>query len=195
MFAKRLAAISALVFTVALPLQVRAAAVGAAPAIKVYGNPTITNAGKILRFALPAAAAGIALWKNDYNGFYQLAASYITAIGITYGLKHVIREQRPDHSNWQSMPSDSAASASAGAAFLWRRYGWQYGIPAEALSVFVGYSRTQAHLHHWYDVIAGDAVAWGVNMLFVSHYHPDNRYHIGFGASPNGVSVNFAMNM
>ena len=145
MFAKRLAAVSTLALAVALPLRAQAATTPA-PVIKVYGNPTITNAGKILRFALPAAAAGIALWKNDYNGFYQLAASYITTIGITYGLKHVIREQRPDHSNWQSMPSDSSASASAGAAFLWRRYGWKYGIPAEALSVFVGYSRTQAHL-------------------------------------------------
>ena len=43
-----------------------------------------------------------------------------------------IQEQRPDKSDFQSMPSDTAALAFAPAQFLWDRYGWEYGVPAYA---------------------------------------------------------------
>ena len=56
----------------------------------------------------------------------------VATVGIAYGLKQVIREQRPDGSDFKSLPSDTSALAFAPAQFLWDRYGWQYGLPAFA---------------------------------------------------------------
>ena len=65
-------------------------------------------------------------------------------VGTAWALKHVVREQRPDHSDFQSFPSDTAALAFApGASFLWDRYGWQVGVPAYAAAGFVGWSRVR----------------------------------------------------
>jgi membrane-associated phospholipid phosphatase len=178
-----------------LPMEAQAGSAPPAAPVKVYGNQTITHAGDVLRFALPAAAAGISLWKDDYQGLGQFALAYAGTVGIAYGLKHVIHERRPDGSDWQSMPSDSAASADAGAAYLWHRYGWQYGMPAEALALFVGYSRTQAKQHHWYDVAASAALSFGVNMLVVSRYHPRYDYDVSMGATPDGVTLKLSMNL
>lgn len=167
-----------------LPLQAEAA-----------GNKTVTHAGDILRFALPAAAAGISLYKDDYTGLAQFAVAYAATVGIAEGLKQVVHERRPDGSDFKSFPSASAASAQAASAYLWHRYGWQYGVPAFGLGLLVGYSRVQARKHHWYDVAASDAIAIGVNYLVVSRYHsPNYDYRFSAGASPDGVSVQFAMN-
>ena len=159
------------------------------------GNKTITNAGEILRFAIPAAAAGISVYKDDYSGLAQLGIAWTATVGTAYLLEHFVREKRPDGSDWHSFPSDSAASAQAGSAYLWHRYGWQYGLPAFGLALFVGYSRVQAKKHHWYDVAASDAISFGVNYLVVSRYHRPYDYN-GFsaGASPDGVSVHYTMN-
>ena len=166
------------------PFQARAA-----------GNQTITDAGNVLRLALPAAAAGISLYKDDYTGLAQFAISYAATMAIAEGLKQVVHERRPDGSDYKSMPSASAASAQAASAYLWHRYGWQYGLPAFALSMFTGYSRTQAKKHHWYDVAASEAISLGVNFLVVSRYHkPRDTYQFSMGATPDGVSVQFAMN-
>lgn len=159
------------------------------------GNKAITDAGDVLRFAVPAAAAGISLYKDDYQGLAQLAVAWTATVGIAYALKHVVHERRPNGVNYQSFPSDSAASAQAGAAYLWHRYGWQYGVPAFGMAVFVGYSRVQAKEHHWYDVAASDVITLAVNYFVVTRYHPpSNAYRVSFGASPNGVSVHLAMN-
>ena len=45
-------------------------------------------------------------------------------------------------------------SAFAGAAYLQRRYGWGYAIPAYAVSTFVGYARVHNDKHHWHDILA-----------------------------------------
>lgn len=167
-----------------VPLQAQAA-----------GNQTITDAGDILRLALPGAAAGISLYKGDYQGLAQFAIAYAGTIGIAEGLKQVVHERRPDGSDWKSMPSASAASAQAASAYLWHRYGWEYGLPAFGLAVFTGYSRVQAKKHHWYDVAASDVIAFSINYLVVTRYHkPYSPYQFSMGASPDGVSLRFAMN-
>ncbi len=167
-----------------LPLQAQAA-----------GNQTVTDAGDILRFAIPAAAAGISVYKGDYVGLVQLGAAWTATVGTTYLLSRFIKEKRPDGSDWHSMPSDSAASAQAGAAYLWHRYGWEYGLPAEGLALFVGYSRVQAKKHHWYDVAAADGLTFAFNMLLVSHYHkPYEEDGFSAGATPDGFSVRYTMN-
>ncbi len=140
-----------------------------APAAQASG---IETAGTAVAIALPLFAGGVALGHDqDWTGVSQLGVVTLGSVGIAYGLKHVIHEERPDHSDFQSMPSDTAALAFAPAAFLWDRYGWAWGVPAYAAAAFVGYSRVDADKHHWYDVAASAGIAWGMSRIFTTEYH------------------------
>lgn len=129
----------------------------------------IEAAGDILAFAMPAAAGAISLGKGDRDGLLELGVAYTGAVGTTLALKSVVHEWRPDHSDERSFPSGAATSAFASAAYLDKRYGWHYGLPAYALATFVGYSRVEADKHHWYDVAAGALIGWTFNQLITTH--------------------------
>jgi hypothetical protein len=50
-------------------------------------------------------------------------------IGSAYVISEIVREKRPDGSDYHSFPSDTAASGYAGAGYLWARchcQRWQY---------------------------------------------------------------------
>ncbi|HEX3664216.1 MAG TPA: hypothetical protein VHU23_03165 [Rhizomicrobium sp.] len=89
-----------------------------------------------MAIALPLTAAGIA---KDGHGLAQLGGVTGLTVGTAFLLKYVVHEERPDHSDNQSFPSDTAALAFAPAQFLWTRYGWQYGAPAYLAAGYVGY--------------------------------------------------------
>ena len=129
------------------------------------------SAGMDVAIALPLVAGGITLWKGDWNGTAELTANTVLTVGTAYGLKHIVREERPDGSDDQSFPSDTAALAFAPAQFLWDRYGWEYGLPAYAAATFVGWSRVDAEKHHWYDVAASAGIAFAFSKLITSRYH------------------------
>jgi len=170
----------------------RAACVGAflaAGAVPAAADG-IETAGRAVAVAIPVTAAGIALFKDDYDGILQDSVSTIAAVGTAFALKSVIHEQRPDHSDYHSFPSETTAGAFAGAAFLQKRYGWSYGLPAYALAAFVGYSRIESKRHHWYDVAAGAAIGWGWSYLLTDRY---NRVAIsaypGYAGRPLGFDI------
>src|SRR6185312_1694004 len=83
---------------------------------------TTESAGTDLAIALPLLAGGLAVSKHDWTGVAQLSVDTVATVGTVYGLKHLIREPRPDHSGVDSFPSDTAALAFAPAQFLWDRY-------------------------------------------------------------------------
>jgi membrane-associated phospholipid phosphatase len=159
----------------------------AAQAAAAAKTSKIESAGTYVAIALPVVAGGIAVWKDDWTGVKQLAAVSILTVGTAYALKHFVREQRPDHSDFQSFPSDTSALASAPAAFLWQRYGWEYGLPAFAASTFVGYSRVHAKKHHFWDVLASTAISIGYNELITTRFHPRNTFYSSLDAGPDGV--------
>src|SRR5580658_2255781 len=130
----------------------------------------VENLGVDVAVALPAIAGGIAVYQGDWNGIGQLGVDTVATVGTAYALKHIVREERPDHSDFQSFPSDTAAVAFAPAQFLWDRYGWQVGVPAYAAATFVGWSRVESKQHHWYDVAASAGLAFGFSKLFTSRY-------------------------
>src|SRR3954466_2247024 len=146
--------------------------------------------GTDVAIALPIIAGGITLYKNDWKGSAQLTVDTVATVGLAYGLKHLIREQRPDKSDFQSMPSDTSALAFAPAQFLWDRYGWQYGVPAYAAATFVAWSRVDAQKHHWYDVSAMPALAFGVSKIFTTTYHPAG---MRYGVTPTEVDLYAAL--
>lgn len=126
---------------------------------------TIETLGSIGAIALPASGLVAAALHKDEKGALQLAESYGTAMAVVYILKPVVDRQRPDGGG-HSFPSGHSASAFAGAAFLQRRYGWSYGIPAYAVATFVAYSRVESKRHWTSDVIAGGAIGIAGNLVF-----------------------------
>ncbi len=142
---------------------------------------TSERLGTGVAIALPVIAGGITLARDDWKGAAEVTVDTIATVGVAYGLKHVIREQRPDKSDFQSMPSDTSALAFAPAQFLWDRYGWRYGVPAYAAATFVAWSRVDAQKHHWYDVAASAGIAFGVSKIFTTRYQPRG---LNYGVTP-----------
>ena len=146
---------------------------------------SIETAGTDMAVALPLLAGGITLYKGDLTGTAELGGDTIGTVGSTYILKNFIKEQRPDKSDFQSFPSDTAALAFAPAQFLWDRYGWEYGLPAYAAALFVGYSRVEAKKHHWWDVATSAGLSWGFSKFITTPYRRGFNYSAS--ASPDGV--------
>ena len=142
---------------------------------------TSESVGTDVAIALPLIAGGFTFAKDDWKGGFQLGVDTVVTVGLAYGLKHVIHEQRPDKSDNKSMPSDTSALAFAPANYLWDRYGWEYGLPAYAAATFVAWSRVDAQKHHWYDVAASAALAFGVSKIFTTRYQ---RAGLRYGVTP-----------
>jgi len=139
-----------------------------------------------MAIALPIVAGGIAVWKHDRVGVAQLAVERLLTVGTAYALKNVVRERRPDGSDYQSFPSETTAVAASGSTFLWDRYGWQYGVPATALTEFVSYSRVQARQHRWYDTLASSAIAAGYGFVVTTPFKRKYNINTALEAAPDG---------
>jgi membrane-associated phospholipid phosphatase len=126
------------------------------------------TASGIGRDVLVAAAFGVPAVQGDWTGDLQAGGSMGAAFLVSEGLKHVVREERPDRSDDKSFPSGHASVSFAAAATLENRYGWKVGLPAFALASFVGASRVEARKHHWYDVAAGAAIGTGSGFLLTT---------------------------
>jgi len=169
------------------------AALLAVPGLAQAKSDGIETAGQAIAIALPIAAGGFTIAEDDWTGLAQLTATTGTSVGTAFLLKYAVPEERPDRSNKQSFPSDTAALAFAPATFLWDRYGWQYGVPAYLAAGFVGYSRVESKQHHWWDVAASAGLALGCDRLFTTRFR--RAYNINADASltPHSafVSVNY----
>jgi membrane-associated phospholipid phosphatase len=152
----------------------------------------IESLGTGIAIALPVVAGGITLLKHDRVGSAQLMVETVMTVGTAYALKHIVREQRPNGSDYQSFPSDTTALAASGSSFLWGRYGWEYGLPATALTQFVSYSRIQAHQHRWYDTLASSALAAGYSYVLTTPFKRRYNVDTAFEASPDGALVRFS---
>jgi membrane-associated phospholipid phosphatase len=155
----------------------------------------IEQAGTGLAIALPVAAAGIAWAKDDVRlGWTQLLAETVLTVGTAYGLKHIVHEERPNGADDNSFPSDTTALAASGSSFLWGRYGWEYGLPATAVTGFVAYSRIQARDHRWYDTLASVGISAAYGFVVTTPFQ--RRYNIRTELSPmpGGAYLRLAYN-
>jgi membrane-associated phospholipid phosphatase len=145
-----------------------------AASVDVRADDGIETAGNLLTFALPAAAAGLTLGLWDGQGALELGKSAALTLGVSYGLKYIIDETRPDGGD-HSFPSSHTSISFASAEFMRKRYGWKFGIPAYVAATFVAYSRVESKQHYAHDVIAGAAIGIGSSYLFTKPY---NGWHI-----------------
>lgn len=127
----------------------------------VVAKSDLQRFGDYAQFGVPLTAGLIALAKGDTEGLVQLGEGAVYNAAATHALKFAFDAERPDGGR-HSFPSGHTSAATQGAAFLQFRYGWEYGLPAYAVAGVVGYSRVDARRHYWRDVIAGMALATGV---------------------------------
>jgi len=169
--------------------QATAASINTTPLTSRQKN--IETLGTGVAIALPLAAGGIALYKDDKMGLAQLTVETLFTVGTAYALKNIVHEERPNGADDQSFPSGTSALASSGSAFLWGRYGWEYGLPALALSQFVSYSRVQAREHHWYDTLASSGIAATYGYVLTTPFKKRFGVDTRLSASPHGAFVSF----
>ena len=159
-----------------------------------HGDKGIESAGQDVAIALPVVAGAVSmLHDQDWDGLGEFTESTVLTVGSALLLKQIVHERRPDNSDDQSFPSDTAALAYSSADYMWDRYGWEYGVPAYAAAMFVGYSRVKAKKHHWYDVAASSAIAFGFNYAFVTRYHANDRFRVEGTSDGDSVGVRVAM--
>jgi membrane-associated phospholipid phosphatase len=154
----------------------------------------IESLGTGVAIAMPLVAGGISYYKNDTTGLAQLTVETIMTVGTAYALKQIVKEERPDGSDFRSFPSATTALSASGSSYLWGRYGWQYGLPAFFATQFVSYSRVQARQHHWYDTLASSAIAAGYGYVLTTPFKTVPKLRTSLTASPEGASFNLSYN-
>ena len=155
---------------------------------------SLETVGTGVAVALPIVAGGIAVSKNDWIGVEQLGVEGILTVGTAYGLKQIVRERRPDGSDYHSFPSATTAVSASGSSFLWGRYGWQYGLPAFMATQFVSYTRIESKQHHWYDTLASSAMAAGYGYLVTTPFHKRYNIYTDLSVTPDGAFVQMSYN-
>ncbi len=154
----------------------------------------IRKSGDVFLIAIPATCLATTLILQDWEGLKQGALTGIVTTGIGYGLKKLTKKDRPDHSDDESFPSLHTGVSFAGAAFIQRRYGWKWGIPAYAVATYVGWSRVYGKKHDWWDVASGAALGVGSAYIFTRPFAKKHNLsicpvagdkHLGIYASLN----------
>jgi len=142
----------------------------------------VEDIGHYAQLGLPIAAAGISIIKNDKQGVVQLAKTVVVESVLVYSLKQVIDRERPNGGRF-AFPSGHTALSFTSATYLYKRYGWRYGVPATVVASFVGYSRygIDEPVHYFSDVAAGAAIGIITSLLLTSRYENIPKVTIGGG--------------
>jgi membrane-associated phospholipid phosphatase len=98
------------------------------------GDPTMTQAGK------------------------SMAETMIFTSLTTIALKGIFNRERPNGHDHLSFPSWHASATFGNATVLAEYYGWEAGIPAYLIALFVGWTRIEDDSHFVSDVVTGAAI-------------------------------------
>lgn len=153
----------------------------------------IATSTDVTLIALPVAAVATVLIKQDWQGLKQGVFTGVTAVGAMMILKYSVHELRPDHSNYHSFPSGHSTTAFASAAFLQRRYGWRFGIPAYTVATYTAVGRVLAKKHHWWDCVAGAAIGAASAYIFTTPWARDHRFAMAPVATDTQVGLTASM--
>lgn len=135
-------------------------------------NRPLKIAGDVGQVVIPVVALSTTLGLKDYKGSVQFLEAFAATAATVFTLKYVVNSKRPSGKGHHSFPSGHTAASFCGAAFIHRRYGGKYAIPAYAAATVVGYSRIQSKAHWPYDVGIGIAIGMLYSFLLTKPYHP-----------------------
>ena len=153
-------------------------------------NKTIQTTGDVLLFALPVTALTGSLLAKDYKGAWQFTRGALLNQAVTIGLKYAVDKERPFNNGERAFPSGHTSTTFQSAAFIQKRYGWKYGIPAYALAGFTGYSRINAQKHDGWDVLAGAVIGIGSAYLFTTPYEKEHM-ELTFASDTDSFALGF----
>lgn len=178
--------------TLAMPAGVRAQDI-VYPQQQPYqitdGMKGVKTSTDIIAVALPAAALIGTICERDWKGLLQGVETAAVTAALTYALKYGVRELRPDGSDYHSFPSGHTAVSFATATYLQRRYGWEVGVPAYMLSVYVAWGRCYSRRHWVWDTVVGAAVGAGSALIFTTPFARKHDLQIAPSSDGHGLGA------
>lgn len=157
------------------------------------GRKAVKTSSDIMAGVTPVACMATVLILQDWEGVKQGALSAATTLAVTYALKYAVGKERPDKTDNRSFPSQHTSVSFTGAAFIQKRYGWKWGIPAYAVASYVGWSRVYSKKHDWWDVAAGAAIGIGSAYVFTHPYLQKNKITLSPVAAPGHYGLYASM--
>ena len=121
----------------------------------------------------------------------ELTAVTALTVGSAFLAREFIKKRSPDGSTDRSFPSMEAALSAPSSGYLWRRYGWEYGLPALALSQGANLLLDDAGKHRILDGLAVTAVAAVLNWGITTPYYRNWSY--GAYVNKDGAFVTVRM--
>ncbi|MGM9701738.1 MAG: phosphatase PAP2 family protein [Prevotella sp.] len=142
---------------------------------------------------LTMKAAGVENGKSWGETAVGVGMSYVLTAAVVCGLKHTVKEWRPDHSDRRSFPSGHAALAFAGATALHKEYGhvspW-LSVGGYGVATLTAVDRVLRDRHHWYDVVAGAAIGVaGCELSYLMTRRIFRRKQVDVAVAANGLNV------
>lgn len=153
-------------------------------------NKTLETSGDVLLFVMPAAALGTTLIKGDKKGTWQFVKGFALNSFLTGSLKYAISKERPNFENDNSFPSGHTSTTFQSAAFIHKRYGIEYGIPAYILASYTGFTRWSEKKHDFTDVLAGAVIGFGSSYIFTTPYQQEHM-ELTFSAGDGDYLLGF----
>jgi hypothetical protein len=149
----------------------------------IASKSTERTVGESIAYSLPVAAVTVSLLHDDdWTGIEEYSFVGLSTLGTTAFIRHFIHEKSPDGQSHHAFPSLQAAVGSPAESYLWRRYGWQYGLPAFILEHSASFLLDRAGKHHFVDGLAVSAISAGFSWMAVTPY----RRRIDFGSYTDG---------
>lgn len=145
-----------------------------APGVLVYGLNAIGVEGK----------------HNLRDRSIIYGTSLLLTSAVTFPVKHMVKEERPDGSNRLSFPSGHTATAFASAQFMFREYkdtNFLLGISGYSFAVFTGIYRMLNNKHWLGDVVGGAGV--GILSTELSYWLYPKINHLLSGKNKNGQTM------
>ncbi len=136
-------------------------------AVNSASADSLKTAGDVLQIAIPAVAYGATFYTHDEQGRIQFYKSFATNLAATYALKYTVHKTRPNGGK-HAFPSGHTSVAFQGAAFIHRRYGFWYALPAYLAAAVVGHSRIKSDEHDETDVIGGAVIGIASSFFFTT---------------------------
>lgn len=106
---------------------------------------------------------------------------------MTTGLKLAADRERPNGGDY-AFPSGHSSATFASAAVLEEHFGWKVGVPAYAVSAFVGWTRIRDNEHWVSDVVFGSALGIVAGKT-VARGHQQGGWTITPSVTPGGAAL------
>ncbi|NIJ44673.1 membrane-associated phospholipid phosphatase [Wenyingzhuangia heitensis] len=125
---------------------------------RTQAQSTIEKIGDYGLYSMPIIALSSTIIEKDLKGTFMFGKGFVLNTVLTLGLKEVVKKERPNDEDLNSFPSGHTSVTFQSAAFMQKRYGWKYGIPAYTIAAYTGFSRVYADKHFVEDVAVGAVI-------------------------------------